>query len=69
MKKIELTKNMTLEVPEHIHSIIDGDKLESCFNAVIQRYRQYSNHKDAATLEQIKNALLDTPDIYLWKDD
>ena len=69
MKKVELTKEITVIAPEKITKIIDGDKLESLFNAVFQRYRQYSNHKDASTLEQVKNAILDTPDIYLWKDD
>ncbi len=69
MRKVELTKNLTIEVPEHINSIVDGDKLESCFEALIQQFRKVSNHKDANTLETVKNALLDIPDIYLWKKD
>ena len=69
MRKLELTKNMTVEVPEKITSVIDGDKLESCFEALIQQYRKVSNHRDANTLETVKNALFDIPDIYLWKKD
>lgn len=69
MKQPEITKYMKLEVPENIRSIIDGDKLEKCFNAIIMQYRRSSNHQDAATLERVMNALLELPDIYLWKDD
>ncbi len=69
MKKIELTKTIKLEVPENIKSIIDGDKLEQCFESVIRLYYKHSQFADGELITRIKNSLLALPDIYLWKDD
>lgn len=69
MRKTELTKKMNLEVPEHITSVIDGDKLSQCVNAVIMQYRRMSNHRDAETIQKVFNALLEIPDIYLFKEE
>lgn len=69
MKKVVLTKKIDLEVPENITSIIDGDKLNSLMNTVIQQYRRMSNHRDAEVLQRVFNALMDTPDIYLYKEE
>lgn len=69
MKKTILTKKIDLEVPENITSIIDGDKLNSLMHTVIQTYRRMSNHRDAEVLQKVFNALMDTPDIYLYKEE
>ena len=69
MKKVELTKYMKLEVPEHIKSILDGDKLEQCFDTLIRQYYKNSQHADAQLLERVKNAMFSIPDIYLYKED
>lgn len=69
MKKVELTREMTVIVPENIHSIIDGDQLEKCFDAIIRQYFRQSQFQDGELLTKIKNSLLNLPDIYIWKDD
>lgn len=69
MKKVILTKKVELEVPEDISCIIDGDKMRNLVNTVIQTYRRSSNHRDAETIQKVFNALLDTPDIYLYRND
>ena len=69
MKKVVLTKKIDLEVPETITSIIDGDVLQNLMNTVITAYRRSSNHRDAETLQKVFNAIMSTPDIYLYKEE
>lgn len=69
MKKVVLTKKVDLEVREDITSIIDGDVLQNLVNTVITAYRRSSNHRDAETLQKVFNAILSTPDIYLYKEE
>ena len=69
MKKVVLTKKIDLEVREDITSIIDGDVLQNLVNTVITAYRRSSNHRDAETLQKVFNAIMSTPDIYLYKEE